>query len=1139
MNKYISLVFIISISTVFQACKTTKKKGEMGWVGKQYHDITSRFNGYYNADVIYEESYASLEQSYPENYTQILPVYPAITIDNPETEAANLDKAIEKVATVANLHPGSKWIDDCYVMMGKSQYLKQDYESAEETLKYFQGNFNPADPNSKAFNTGKKDPKKERKNQVREDRKTREIERKKADEEREEDNKLKAKVKEAQSKIKDKVRGIKDSKKEFVAKRKKEYDDLRKNLKEQTAKIKKDNKKSEEKLRDEIKDLKADLVKVSKKERETEKERKLKERQKATKERSRSEKRKKEPKKEGTSGQKQVAVVNASDQIRQQIEAKEAALEALKERNTEQEAQQQTTSTKQLEEFKQQSEKLEEEYDEQATDVVEQAEEKKKKEAEEKERLEQEAIAAEQAAADAAIEEANRPEKDKIKTRDNLGKAGFMKHRPAYAEGIYWLSMTYIERQNFYLAEYLLNTLNENPDISKDLAKRLPAANAHLYLSQERYEQAVPELEIAIDRAKKKKEKARYAFILAQLLEKRGQNAEASGAYKRAKDMSRDYEMKFNSELAMIRTSWSSGIASMDKVQKQLKKMSKDEKNIDYLDQVFYTKAELKLAAGDQEGAMADFKEAASYGGGNTARQSESYYRLASLFYSSDDYIYAKVYYDSTLQVMPEKDERYADVKKLNDNLSSIAQNAEIVERQDSLLALGAMDKAALNQWAEEKYEAQLEAAVTPEDSEPEPTATKTPRAIQGNQLKSTFFAYNPLVLQKGKFDFQRKWGSRPIADNWRRGAVVGEYTIEEDIEDIAEQASDSERQKAIDEILREVPTTSAQRRVANEKLQMALFSLGTDLRNNLGNYAKSNDRLVEFIERYPDSDQLLNVYYYLYLNHQELGNEAGANIYLNLIKSEFPESDFAKALVDPSYAEEMETDQKKLLDYYDVTYINFESGDYQTTIERAKESVTLFGKDNDYAIKFDLLSVMSTGAIEGKPFYITGLKDFIARHPNTAETTRANEILRFLKGDEEAFNKELNEEKLANFKRQDEKLHYIIIVLYDLDSDEMKKAKVAVSGYNQKFHKLAKLRMSNIYLNTETKSQIILIRSFENKGKAQDYLDISQRNLKDHLDPDNYQYDVFSVTTNNYREIMKQKTTKNYESFYDIHYRK
>jgi len=1111
----------------------------MGWMGKQYHDITSRFNGYYNADVIYEESYASLEGSYPENFTKLLPVFPAIRIDNPETESANLDKAIEKVATVANLHPGSKWIDDCYVMMGKSQYLKQDYESAEETLKYFQENFNPADPDSKVFNTGKEDPRADRKKRAKEEKKTRDIARKKAEEEREEDNKIKEKIKEVQSKVKSKVRDVKEEKRKFIADRKKDYNELRKDIKEKTAKLKSDNKKSEEKLRDEIKDLKSDLTKVSKKERESEKDRKLKEREKAAKQRSRSEKRKKQPKTEGQASTKEVVVVNASDQIRQQIEAKEAALVALKERNTEQEEQTTTANAKKLDDFKEESDKLEASYDDKATDITTQAEAKKEQEAQEKEREEEAAIAAQEAAENEAIESESSNKKNKTKSRDNLGKAGFMKHRPAYAEGLYWLGLTYIERQNFYLAEYILNTLNENTEISKDLAKRLPAANAHLYLSQERYEQAVPELERAMDRAKKKKEKARYAFILAQLLEKRGQYAAASDAFKRAKDLSRDYEMKFNSELAMIRTSWTSGVASMDNVQKKLNKMAKDVKNIDYLDQVYYTKAELKLASGDQEGALADFKEAATYGGGNTARQAESYYRLAGLFFSSDDFINAKVYYDSTLQVMPERDERYADVKRLNDNLSSIAQNAEIVALQDSLLKLGMMDQAALEGWADARYESQKEASDILETESPEPPQTKAPRAIQGNQLNSTFFAYNPLILQKGKFDFQRKWGSRPISDNWRRSSVVGDYIAEENLEEIAEEEVDGERQKAIDEMLREVPTTASQKRVANEKLQMALFSLGTDLRNNIGNYGKSNERLVEFIERYPDSDQLLNVYYYLYLNNQELGNEAGANVYLNLIKSEFPESDFAKALVNPAYAEEMETDQKKLLDYYDITYINFESGDYQTTIDRAKEAEKMFGKDNEYATKFDLLSVMSKGAVEGKPFYITGLKDFIARHPNTPETTRANEILRFLKGDEEAFNKELNQEKLANFKIQDDKLHYIIVVLYDLDSEEMKQAKVGVSGYNQKFHKLAKLRMSNIYLNPEKKSQIILIRSFENKAKAQDFLDISGRNLKDHLDPDKYQYDVFSVTTNNYREIMKQKTTKNYESFYDIHYRK
>jgi hypothetical protein len=37
----------------------------------------------------------------------------------------------------------SRWTDDCYLVLGQSQYLKQDYESAEESLEFMTAEFNP------------------------------------------------------------------------------------------------------------------------------------------------------------------------------------------------------------------------------------------------------------------------------------------------------------------------------------------------------------------------------------------------------------------------------------------------------------------------------------------------------------------------------------------------------------------------------------------------------------------------------------------------------------------------------------------------------------------------------------------------------------------------------------------------------------------------------------------------------------------------------------------------------------------------------------------------------------------------------------------------------------------------------------
>ncbi len=1118
------------------SCKTTKKKGEMGRIGKSWHDMNSRFNGYYNADVIYNESIAALELEHQDNFNKLLPIYPSISVTNPESQAAELDRAIEKVAVVSNLHPGSKWVDDCYVMMGKTQYLKQDYESAEETLKFFSENFNPADPDSRVFNANtKKDPNADRRQKAKDEKKIRDIERKKAEEEKEEDNKIKEALRKAEDKIKGKIKDVKEEKREFLDKRRKEYADLRDKQRSLRDSRKKDNDKAEKSLKDKIKSLKEDLTKAQRKERETERERKLKEREKAAKENTRTTRTRKTDTTTGTTTTQTTAVpLSKAEALQQQVDQKEAELEALREKEIADKAAQAAADEKALEDHKLETARLEESIVKKEEDIAAQSTRNKK--------TEEEPEDAELNPFDEAIAEANpegeeEKQEDKIKTRDNIGKSGFMRHRPAYAEGQFWLAMTYIERQNFFLAEYLLKTLEENPEISKDVAKQIPAAKAHLYLMQNRQDKAVPALEIAMDKANRKQDRARYAFILAQLMEKRGQYAEASNAFDRAKDLSREYSMKFNAQLAMLRTSWLGGLATMDNTQKQLNKLTKDIKNYDFLDQIYFTKAELKLADGDTEGALADFQEATKYGSSSPERKAESFYRLASLFYSTDDYVNAKLYYDSTMQVLPEKDERYADVKRLNDNLTSVAENSAIVVLQDSLLTLASLSEDQLQAWAEAEYD-RNNVDEEPTENAPKIQAPNIRKPSFGNQGNSSFFAYNKLVVDKGKFDFERKWGDRPSQDNWRRSSAISTTALpSEDLAAEAAQVDDKKPNEEIEKILRDVPITQAQKDVANQKLQMALFGLGTDLRNNLGNYEKSNETFVSFIERYPDSEKLIDVYYYLYLNHQELNNPAGANIYLSLIKSEFPDSDFAKALDDPTYAARMETEEKKLDDYYEETYRQFEASNYQNAYDSATQSTDIFGAKNEYVRKFDLLAVMSKGALDGKDFYITGLRDFIARHPNTEETTRASEILRFLRGNQNAFDADLYQEQIANFTRQDEKLHYIVYVISDCDLAKMKKAKIAVANYNTKFFKLAKLRISNLYLNPEEKSQMILIRSFENKDKALDYMTIAARNVGDFLSIDEFQYEMFAVTQNNYREIVKQKTIENYKAFYDIHY--
>ena len=142
--KYINkALLILVVFSMASACTTQKKKSDMSALGELYHNTTAHYNGYFNADELVTASILTLDQQHEDNYTKLLPMYEYVAAENPQAVAPDLDEAIKKVSIVVNLHRYSKWTDDCYLIVGKAQYLKQDYESAEETLRYMANEFSP------------------------------------------------------------------------------------------------------------------------------------------------------------------------------------------------------------------------------------------------------------------------------------------------------------------------------------------------------------------------------------------------------------------------------------------------------------------------------------------------------------------------------------------------------------------------------------------------------------------------------------------------------------------------------------------------------------------------------------------------------------------------------------------------------------------------------------------------------------------------------------------------------------------------------------------------------------------------------------------------------------------------------------
>lgn len=1020
MKKVNSILYLLITILIFTSCATRRKKSEVKGFKKFYHNTTAKFNGYFNAEELLKESMVELQSMNVDNYNRLIGVYDYVNVDNPQNVKANMDKAIEKLSTVATIHEVSNYVDDCYLKIGMAQYLKQDYIAAEETFLYFEDVFDPKNPYGKAYDS-------------------------------------KAYKKKSGRKTK---KEIKEEKQEKKAERE-ERD------KERAAKDKEERKKREE----------------ARKEKEKLRKEKEKARKEASKARKKGKKKKREdrPKKETTT--KDVSKTTTQPIA---LTPEQEALQAQKEAEAEIK-----------EEEAKRRKKLEEEK-------------KKKKEKEE----------------------------EKYK---NQGEGGVFKNKSAYTEGLYWLARTYIETRRYTAAEYAFDRLYETPGLTEDIESRIPAARAHLFIQTKDFDRALLELESAIELEGDRNKRARYAFIRAQLFELKDNENQAYEEYRRARKFSTKYELDINANLNELKLSYKKGKTSQKKALAKLENYLEDNKNRAYTDQIYFTQAQIKLDGGDIEGAKSDFESSIAGSGGNKNVKLDAYVRLAGMLFNEGLYAESKENYDNALKIMKKSDERYRSTERIANSLTDIALNMNTVELQDSLIQLSSLSEDELKELAreilkEKKAKEKEEGIVAKEDQRKSNIITSNRQLGAG---RSNFFAYNPIALNQGKVEFKRLWGDRSLEDNWRRslrsnaGLDSEDVALENEEEEAEEVISDEE----VRELLRDVPRTDNQLAASNTRIKNALFQLGVLFRERVRDYDKSILVLQRLVDDYPDYEKRAEALFYLYLSYADVLRNADADRIKKQLIKEYPDSKFAKLAKDPSYAKSLLANEDSIEKYYEQTFQLFNEGKYNVVLDRVSKKKDLYKKERSYDAKFALLNAMSLGNVKGKSDYVQGLEQLVRTYPNTEEEARAKEILRFLKGDQEAFSEIIYDEATQVFEEEADKLHYVFIVTYGMTQSEFDKAKIDVLNYNKKFHRFDNLKISNIYLNQETEARIILIRSFDDKQKSMKYYDGVQDNKELFIKGEDVGYDIFPTTQKNYREVIKQKAITNYRAFFSQNY--
>lgn len=493
-----------------------------------------------------------------------------------------------------------------------------------------------------------------------------------------------------------------------------------------------------------------------------------------------------------------------------------------------------------------------------------------------------------------------------------------------------WQARCYAEMGWNYEAEDILNKLNTEGIPKKNL-DQYATVYADYLIKNGQFEEAIPYMKTAIKAEKNRLQKKRMKYLLGQMYA----SLEMDGmAYKTFGEVIRSnppYELEF---AARIRQTEVFTGTNFQKMVKKLERMAKSQKNKDYLDQVYYALGNLYMSQEDTAQAIKSYELGVEKSTQNGLDKAMCQIKLGDIYFEKRDYIKAQPNFSGALAGIQKEYKDYERVSKLSAVLDELVVHAEAVHLQDSLQTLAKMPEKErlavidkiIEQVIEEEKRAQEEAEKEAFLAEQAAKGTGIDRPGTEAQTvtiptaggENTFYFYNPQAVAQGKTQFQRKWGRRPLEDDWRRRKKTlttfqdpseieedGDGTMEGDSTAImaGDSASvGSDDPKSREYYLQQLPMTPEDIAASNIIIEDGLYNMAMIYKDKLEDLPLAIQAFEDLEKRFPDNQHLLDSYYQIYLMALRLKNTTLATEYLQKMKEKFPTSDYTIAVSDPNY---------------------------------------------------------------------------------------------------------------------------------------------------------------------------------------------------------------------------------------------
>ena len=552
-----------------------------------------------------------------------------------------------------------------------------------------------------------------------------------------------------------------------------------------------------------------------------------------------------------------------------------------------------------------------------------------------------------------------------------------------------WVARSYAELGWQYEAEDMLNRVQMDA-LSRKHARLYSAVKADVLLKGEHYHEAIPFVKIALPYEKRKIYRPRFSYVLGQLYEREGKRDEAIDAYKSTIRMAPPNEMDFNARIRIAELQGKSAI-------RKLHTMTRQEKHRDRLDRIYGAMGNIYLANRDTAKALEMYALAIEKSTQAGTAKAEVLVCAGDIYFEQHQYVPAQPCYREAVTIITaENNSDFARIQKRSEVLDELIVAYTQAQLQDSLQRLSHMteeeQRAIVDKIIADLIEAEKKDSIqSAEDALAKSRGDEGPRSVNtanlfGGPQKAEWYFYNPQLIKQGQQEWRRRWGNRPLEDNWRRSSKQVMITDEG------------------------VAASGAPDAVGSDSL--GLDSIPMDSLPPVQKIETDNHKPEYYLQQIPKTEQdfaasdslwreAMVALYYIYRDRLE--DEPQAQETLRLLDERFGAHPSVIAIHDDERLRALRHDEayiarmRRMIDaqdsLYAATYTAYTKGQY-TTVKANKQYAVDSFPQSALIPRFLFLNAVSVARTEGQEPFVAELQNLVANYGSTELGAMAKDML-------------------------------------------------------------------------------------------------------------------------------------------------